>query len=169
MESLKRKVYSLGFALFAALLSYGSAGMIFSSTLHSRELELQEKRGLLAESKALLLRKKDFESEWESRKSLLSPASRPEEALNFWVKELLGFGSSQNLIFTKLEPQGTKEIEEGKEMRLSLTFNGDIRKLTHLLYYLFEKDPFSRIVALSIKEEEESKSFLYELTLGKAL
>jgi hypothetical protein len=168
MESVKEKTINFGVALCIGLLSFLFLWLFFSPLLKSKKEALEEKRALLQSAEALLSRKEVLEKEWQAKIALLPPASSPEEALNLWVKELLGQATSQNLTFTKMEPQGVKEKEGRKEVRLFLAFEGDIRKLLYLLYHLLEKDPLTRIEAFSIKEAE-AKAFSYELTLGRIL
>jgi hypothetical protein len=168
MESVKEKAINLGVVLIVGLLSFFTLSIFFSPLLRSKKETLEEKRKLLQSAEALLSRKEALEKEWQEKKALLPSASSPDEALNLWVKELLGQATSQNLTFTKMEPQGLKEKDGRKEIRLFLAFEGDIRKLLYLLYYLLEKDPLSRIESFSIKEGE-ARTFSYELTLGKIL
>ena len=166
MECLKEKTINLGAAFLIGLLSFFCLSLFFLPLLKSKKETLEEKRALLQSAELLLSRKGDLEKEWQEKKSLLPSSSSPEEALNLWVKELLAHATSQNLTFAKMEPQGVKEKEGRKEIRLFLAFEGDIRKLLYLLYHLLEKDPLTRIEALSIKEGE-AKVFSYELTLGR--
>ncbi|GEM_PF-1340249 len=159
---------SLAMTILAALISYGTLFLVFSSSLRSQKEVLREKEILLRDSKSLLSQKKELVSEWETKKISFGSSKSPEENLNAWVKELLTHGSSQGLVFSKLEPQGVKEKEGGKEIRLLLSFEGDILKLARFLYFLLGKDPLSRVESFVIKEEE-AKKFSYELTLGRAL
>ena len=168
MEKLKERTINLGVVLIVGLLSFFLAFLFFSPLVRSKKEVLEEKRTQLQSAEVLLSRKETIEKEWREKKSLLPPASGPDEALNLWVKEILSQATSQSLTFTKMEPQGLKEKDGRKEIRLFLAFEGDIRKLLYLLYHLLEKDPASRIEAFSIKGGEE-RAFSYELTLGKIL
>lgn len=169
-EGMRRRIFTVTAAMFLALLCYGFVQVLMSPLRKSKVEELERKRETFQETQLLLSQRKSYESEWEKAKALLPKTQTPEEALNLWVKELLSFAPSEGITFTKLEPQGTKEKEAGrKELRLSLLFQGDIPKLIHFLYFLLEKDPLSRIETFSLKQEEETKAFSYELTLGKAL
>lgn len=169
MKSVKEKALTLGIALLVAILSYAFLFLVFSPSLRSQKEDLREKREALYLAETLLSRKEELEKEWERKKSTFPQGFSSEETLNLWVKELLSFASSEGITFSRMEPQGMKEKEEGRELRLSLSFQGDIRKLIHFLYYLLGKDPLSRIESFSIKQEEETKSFTYELLLGKPL
>jgi len=166
---MKTRIATLATIFFLALLSYGFTRILFHPLVQEKERELQEKKEALREIEQLVSQKASYASQWENKKALLPISQTPEEALNLWVKELLSHAQSEGITFTRLEPQGVKEKGKGKALRLFLTFQGDIRKLIHLLYYLNEKDPLSRIESYSMKEEEGTKTFTYELTLERAL
>lgn len=167
---MRKEIFTLSALVLLALLSYGFVQVLTAPLLRSKVEELERKKEAFQESQSLFSQRKSSESEWEKVKTLLPKTQTPEEALNLWVKELLSYAQSEGITFTKLEPQGTKEKEAGrKELRLFLLFQGDIRKLIHFLYFLIEKDPLSRIETFSLKQEEETKIFSYELTLGKVL
>lgn len=168
-EGMKRRIVTLVVAGVFALFSYGFVQVLMAPLQKSKEAELQRTREAFQDAQRLLSQRKSYETEWEKAKVLFPPSQTQEEALNLWVKEILSYAQSEGVTFTKLEPQGVKEKEEGrKELRLFLLFQGDIRKLIHFLYFLLEKDPLSRIETFSLKQEE-TKNFTYELTLGKAL
>ena len=169
METLKQKAPALLLAAAIALSGLGFISFVFHPALSRAQFERKQRIGEYRHSKELLLRKKDLESEWEEMKKFQAPAGRPEEVLNYWVKDLLSFSQSENLVFSRLEPQGVKESGGEKELRIALQFKGDIRKLIHSLYQWIEKDPFARLESLSIKKDEESKLLIYELVLGKGL
>ena len=160
---------TLGVALILAVLLYQFVQMIFLSPLRKYDQEWKEKALLRDEYHRLLERKKDLESEWRSKEPYLASSARPEEALNSWVKKILKYAQAQGLIFEKVEPQGMKEKEGRKEIRLSLFFHTDIRKFTELVFYLRESEPFTQVETLSVKPEEDSKSLACELTLKKVL
>lgn len=167
---MKKRIVTLSTILLLSLISYGFVQVLMAPLQSSKEAELQRTREAFQEAQSLISQRKSYESEWEKQKALIPKSQTPEEALNLWVKDILSYAQSEGITFTKLEPQGLKEKEGGrKEIRLFLLFQGDIRKLIYFLYFLLEKDPLSRIEIFSLKQEEETKNFSYELTLGKAL
>ena len=169
MENLKRTaVTGISLALYVLLLAI-SAYSFFSGEIRGNESLIQSRDRIGAEYRVLLAHKTEIESLWQSRKPLLADPNRPEEALNFWVKTLLDFSQKEGIVFQKLEPQGVKNSGTLKEMQLFVLFEGDIRKLIRLLHYLYEKDAFSKVTALSVASEEDAKTLKFELTLSKML
>ena len=169
MDSLRKNTPTLLVALFAAILALAINQILMRPLWSAKRSELAQNRTALAEAQAFISKRKSYESEWEKEKPFLPRQGSSEEALNLWVKDLLAFASAEGIVFTKLEPQGVKDKEGHKEIRLFLYFQGDIRKLIHFLYFLLEKDPLSRIDGYSMKHDEETKTFSYEFTLAKAL
>jgi len=169
MEGMKKKAITGGVLLVAVLFSYGFSSLLFSPALKSHQQMRAEKEQLLSKSLELSLQKEAYDSAWEKQKALLFPSVKPEVVLNQWVRELLGYAQSRGLVFEKLEPQRIKKSGKKKKIEIFLHFRGDIRKLTRFLYHLHEKDPLAKVESLSMQQEEDSKSFVYRVTLTKVL
>ena len=169
MEKLKNKPATLSLAFFSSLIALLFAAASFSHAIKVSDLLLQSKMLQLAENENLLRRRTEIETEWMAEEFSRTQKTRPEEALNQWVKSLLEYAQKESLVFQKIEPQGIKEMETGNELRLYLLVEGDIKKLIRFLYYLYDKDSSSRVEALTLKADEDSKKLIIQLTLAKAL
>ena len=169
MEGVKKKIFTTIIGIAASGCIYGLLFLLFAPALRTQETALEEKRARLEQFRGLLSKKDVFESEWEIKKQFLPGNDRPDEILNLLVKGLLDYALSQSLVYNKLEPQGTHEKDGHAQIRLYLSFDGDVRKLAAFIHHLWEKEPSTRIESFIMKQDGNAKNFLYELTLGKTL
>lgn len=170
MEELKTKLTSAGAAggLFLSLALIAS--LLFFPSLQKKEKLLSERRSSLAHQQQMIADRANYEWEWELYKNSFDSKVSGEAMMNSWIKELLAYSSSQQLLFTKLEPQGIRKKGSVEEARLYAAFRGDIRKFSGLLYYLKESDPLSRVESFAMKKEDgEPGVFFYEITLARSL
>jgi hypothetical protein len=165
MEKLKEKVPTLAVIFLSSFLGFLLVSFLFSPFLESQKKELFQKQSLLFQYRGILHKKESLKKNWETYKNSFPKTLSSEEALNLWAKELLSYASSEGLTFTQLEPLGVKK----NEIRLFLSFEGDIRGLAHFLYFLLEKDPLSWVHDLRLVSEEKSSFYRYELTLGRSV
>lgn len=167
METWKLRSLHCGAVLLVASFSYLGVRMLFHPSLVQQAAEFELRKAKLVRMQELISHQDAYASEWDKIKNRL-PSADPGE-LNRWVQDLLRYAESEKITFTRIEPQGLKEGDDGQELRLFLAYEGDIRRLIRCLYHLRQEDPFSRLLSLSMKKEEDSKSFRYELVLGKAV
>lgn len=173
MANINRKrILTISASVVAALLVGSFTGLIFKPWLISLEEKQMQKMQLLENFHALSLRKENLEKEWEKQKPYFIQSREAESGLNLWTKDLLAYATSENLVFSKLEPQGIQDLQgkKGKkEAWLYLEFQGDIQKLVRFLYHLMEKDPSARLEGLSMKKGEGEVLFQYEMILARPL
>ncbi|MBI4115339.1 MAG: PilN domain-containing protein, partial [Candidatus Omnitrophica bacterium] len=126
-----------------------------NSKLHRRleERASQSKNEVLASMWELIARKADYEKEWGKFKD------RMEKPHDQWTKTFLDYSQKESVLFEKIEPES--------ESRLYLLFGGDITQLLRFFYYLLEKEPLTQIESFSIRQDDEIKGLIYEITLAK--
>lgn len=168
MEIGSRKKWTTLALTAAAGLVLGLAVFLwFAPLFQCKNAQWREQRSKLAEAESLLSGKKEIESIWDRKRSVLTPSASGEAGLNLWLKELLNYSQAEGLVFDRIEPESAGS--DKAETKVFLHFEGGIRKLIQFLYYLSEKDPLARVESFSVKREEESRNFGYELVLSKAL
>jgi hypothetical protein len=169
MEKLKNKTITLSASilfLFAALFAVTAS---FAPAVRENRLQLQRKNLTLAGFQGLIHSRQEIETQWKPLEADGLMKRHPEEVLNRWVRSLLEYGQKEGVVFQKLEPQGIKQAGKEKEISLFLLMETDIKKLIRFLHYLYEKDSFSKVGALAVKADENSKKFIIELTLVKVI
>ena len=77
----------------------------------------------------------------------------------------MAHAQSESLILDKIEPVGKNE----GEVSLFLSFQGDMKKLISFIYHLRERDALVRLKSFSLRQEEGSSNFSFEMILGKAI
>ena len=169
MENIKKRVISLLAVVFVAAASISASWLFFSKKINQLEAQKIHKTQELASLEKLLARRKVYEGQWTKTKALFPSVGRSDEALNKWVKELIGFAEGEGITFEKLQPVGVQEKKGQKQIRILVTFRSDVRKFIRFLYHLYEKDPVAYVDGFSVQDKEEKQGFLYELTLMKVV
>jgi hypothetical protein len=165
MESLNQTQVTLLGALALAGVSAAAIGASVSPACTKLSADIRKAAQTLAEERALFDKKPVLESEWQKKKDFFYSGLSPDVALNAWVKELLNAAQSQTLTLEKLEPAGLRA--EGKELSVFVSFRSDMRAFLRFAYGLAENDPLSRIQSFSVRRDEGTKIFLFELMLAK--
>lgn len=161
---MTQKWKTIGIMAALALGSIGLVGLIFAPLIHRAEEEIRRHAGTLAEYRELMKRKESFEAEWNVKKNYMSQGIPAEEVLNSWQKALMGYAQAESLTLNKLEPAGMKD----KEASVFLSFQGDMKQLVRFIYHLMDSEPLATIQSFSLRQEEGSKEFSFEMMLGKA-
>lgn len=171
MADLKKKVSTGAAAAGFVLIIFALVSLLFEPVFSQKEAELQMQQKRLMDLQRTMLKKKAFESEWEFYKAFMAEKKPvPEELLNTWTEDLLNYSSAHDISFTKLEPQGMSgKKDTQKELRVYLSFQGDIDALTEFITYLDEKEPLTRIDSFVVKTDGTPGIFVYELILGRVL
>lgn len=162
MKSVKKQILTIAALIFAVFISWSINHLFFSSSHETAKAELEAKFAALQEYRGLLSRKDVLKKTWEEEQGKLSSSQNSSESLNLWVKDLVSRGEAGSIRFDKLEPHESK-----KEISVSLAFQGEIKKFVHFLYGLLEKDPASKLEALSVKTGESRNTLVYEMTLAR--
>lgn len=169
MDLMRKRSVSAGLAFIAAFLIYGIVHTLFSGVLIQKENELLEGRESLRRLTKNVNQKDFYEAQWREHQKLFEAERSGDSVLNEWVKNLLSYATAQGLVFTKMEPHTARKIHGREEVRLYLSFEGEITRLTAFMDNLIENDPLSSVESFAIKSAGDGSRFSYELVLGKVL
>lgn len=171
MADLKKKVYTGAAAAVFVLILFVLTALLFEPAFSHKKTELQLQQKHLMDLQRTMLKKKAVEGEWEFYKAFMAEKKpAPEELLNTWTEDLLNYSSANNISFTKLEPQGMSGKKgRQEELRVYLSFQGEIGELTEFITYLDEKEPLTRVDSFVVKTDGRPGVFIFELILGRVL
>ena len=151
--------------LGVALIGFGFVTFVFTPGFRRVNGQILHYAETLREYHELIQRRERLESEWEAKKNQFNRGVLPEEILNSWQQALMAHAQSESLILDKIEPVGKRD----GEVSLFLSFQGDMKKLIRFIYHLRERDALVRVKSFSLRQEEGSRNFSFEIILGKAI
>jgi hypothetical protein len=169
MVRLNKKYKTYLIISVAAILTGSLIWFVGSASIKDLNHKVNQAAQELRENEDLLSKKPLLQSEWESKKAFFESGSNQDDIFNTWVKDLLTLAQSQSLSLEKLEPVGTKTDSEGKRCTIFVSFEGDMTKFTQFIYQLIQKDPLSTVESFGVRQQEDSKTLLFELLLAKAI
>ncbi len=150
-------------------LSAAIAALFFIAPIRRLGIDIEKLSKLVQEERVLMSRKPALEAQWQKKIGAPDQGLDAEAVLSAWVKNLLSMAQSQSLALEKLEPAGVKSGPSGKTVSVFISFQGDVRRLVSFIYRLAQEDSLSRVEFFSVRQEEGSKNFFFELTLAKVV
>ena len=161
----KKQLRTILSAAGVGLTGFGVVALAFAPAFSKANGRILRHSETLRDYRELIQKKEGLESEWEAKKNQFNRGALPEEILNAWQQALMAHAQSESLILDKIEPVGKNE----GEVSLFLSFQGDMKKLIRFIYHLRERDALVRLKSFSLRQEEGSRNFSFEMILGKAI
>ena len=138
----------------------------------ARDIDLQVER--IAGREAALARMPMLEKQFRELQVMAPASESASDAVNQWVKEVLGLAQARGITISRLEPRSLFGDKKKNTAQLLISFSADIRKLTAFLRDLAQMDPGANLNGIAIKNPDGSGGlpgafYDYELILERNL
>jgi len=131
---------------------------------------LHPSRGNLAQAKALIQNKANYEKEYELIFGAHRLDSSAGDAANQWVRELMSLFGTHHLKVERLAPQGIREAKDGNKIQVNVRAQGSMANLVAVLYQWAASHTSLHIERLQIAPETgQSSALSFEMDIVKIL